>query len=177
MSGTRALAYTHDIVRGRTAVSMIGVVFFILATALGSYVRISVPGSPVPITLQTFFALMAGAVLGRKLGLASMIGYLAFGGVFLAGPTGGYVVGFAVAAYLTGYLLERRVPAIVSFAAGSAAIYACGAAWLALAYAFSPLHAVTLGVLPFVPGDLVKIVLAALIYSKISKRTKEIFSV
>lgn len=176
MNNVSVLTYNREIIASKRAVAMIGVVFFILATALGAFVRVPVPGSPVPITLQTFFALLAGAVLGRKLGLAAMVGYLALGGVFLAGPTGGYAVGFAVAAYLAGLLTERGVPAIVTFAAGDIVILACGAAWLSFAYGFNPLHAVTAGVLPFVPGDLVKLVLAVIVYRKISKRAREIFS-
>lgn len=176
MNGTKALAYKNDIVTSRPVVSMIGVVFFLLATTLGAYVRIPVIGSPVPITLQTFFVLMSGAVLGKRLGLVSMLGYLAFGGAFLAGPTGGYLIGFAVAAYLVGALVERQVPAIAAFVAGTAVIYFCGAAWLVSVYRFSLPQSFACGVLPFIAGDVLKIALAVTLYSRIAGRSKEIFN-
>jgi len=176
MSRTQALAYNTDIIKNRNAVAMIGVVFFVLATTLGAYVRIPVPGSPVPITLQTFFVLLSGAVLGRKLGLAAMLGYLAVGGAFLLGPTGGYVIGFAVAAYLVGLLTERHVPAMASFIVGTIAIYLCGSAWLACTYRLGLVQTVTAGVLPFVPGDAIKIIAAVALYSRIATRTREIFN-
>ena len=177
MTNTKTIAYNNDIVRSKAAVAAIGVTFFIVATMLGAYVRIPVPGTPVPITLQTFFALLAGAVLGKRLGFISMLGYVAIGGAWLAGPTGGYIVGFAAAAYLVGALIERHVPALVAFIAGSVAVYTCGVSWLVLAYKLPLAGAFSVGILPFIPGDLVKIAVAALVFSRIAKRTKEIFSV
>jgi biotin transport system substrate-specific component len=112
MSHANVLPYNKEFISSKKAVAAIGVTFFVLATALSAYVRIPVPGSPVPITLQTFFVLLAGAVLGRKLGAASQIGYVILGAVglpifqgagygiaYLFGPTGGYLMGFAAAAY------------------------------------------------------------------------------
>ena len=176
MSGSRALTYSTDIIKSKSAVAMIGVVFFMLATTLGAYVRIPVPGSPVPITLQTFFVLMCGAVVGRRLALVSMLGYLALGGVAIAGPTGGYLVGFAASAFLVGMLIERRVSPLVSFVAGTIVIYACGFAWLTLIYHLGAVPAFSAGILPFIPGDVLKVIAAVTLYSRISARTKEIFN-
>lgn len=176
MTTTNTIAYNNDIIKGRGAVAAIGVVFFIVATMLGAYVRIPVPGSPVPITLQTFFVLLSGAVLGKRLGFLSMAGYLILGGAVLIGPTTGYLIGFILASYLIGLLLERRHSAITAFIIGNMALLLCGAFWLMYAYKMNPVSGLSLGVLPFLPGDAVKLTAAALIYSKISKRTKEIFS-
>jgi len=175
MTNAKALVYSNDIVRGKRAVAAIGVVFFIVATALGAYVRIPVPGSPIPITLQTFFVLLSGAVLGRRLGALSMAGYLVFGGAALIGPTSGYLVGFIFASYIIGLMLHGRNSAITAFIVGNVTLLACGASWLICAYKMNPVSALSLGVLPFILGDAVKLAAAVLIYSKISKRTKEIF--
>ena len=175
MTKIRALALNKDIIRNRAAISAIGVSFFIVATMLSAYVRIPVPGTAVPITLQTLFALLAGAALGKRLGALSMFGYALIGGAWLAGPTGGYILGFITAAYLVGLLAERNVPVILSFIVGSVAIYVCGASWLVFAYKLSPAVALQAGVLPFIPGDLAKLAIATVLYSRIAKRTKEIF--
>ena len=193
MNATHSLSYNTDIITGKRAVASIGVAFFVFATVLGAFVRIPVAGSPVPITLQTFFVLLAGAVLGRRLGAASQAVYLvlgaaglpifqgsAFGMSYLSGPTGGYLVGFAAAAYVVGLLTAGARPSmarcIVSFAAGSLVIYACGATWLAYLYRMSFTSAVSAGVLPFVPGDIVKVLVAAMIYSRIAGRSRQLFS-
>ena len=135
--------------------------------------------TPVPITGQTFAVLLVGAAYGPVLGAASLAAYLLLGvaGVPLyadhrhgwdvfSGATGGYIVGFVLAAALTGYLAERGwdkrfATSVTMMLTGSVVIYACGAAWL-----HHWLHAswnTTLvdGVYPFVPVDLVKLYLAA----------------
>lgn len=179
---TYDLTYNKDIITGKKASAAIGVAFFVLATMLGSYVRIPVAGSPVPITLQTFFVLLAGAVLGRRLGAASQIGYIMLGAAgipYLLGPTGGYIAGFVAAAYAVGYLTRSTKPSmarlIASFAAGSMIIYFFGALWLMYSYKMSASLAFSAGVLPFIPGDAAKVLLAAVIYSGISKRADQIF--
>lgn len=176
MTNTKTLVHNNDIIKGRRAAAVIGVTFFIMATILGAYVRIPVPGSPIPITLQTFFVLLSGAVLGKRLGFLSMAGYFVFGGVTLLGPTFGYLIGFAAASYLIGAMLDRRHSAIAAFIAGDITLLLCGAFWLICVYNVSPVSALSLGVLPFITGDVVKLSVAAIIYSKISKRTNEIFN-
>lgn len=185
---SHTLTHTKEIAAGKSLTAFIGVVFFVLATALGAYVRIPVPGSPVPITLQTFFVILSAAVLGLRLGLVSQISYIALGifgvPVFhsgaMLGPTGGYIVGFAAAACVVGYLARLRSTsaayAMAIFAAGSLVIYAFGAAWLVYLYGINIAGAVSVGILPFIPGDVAKILLAAIIYSGISRRAKALFS-
>lgn len=191
---THVLDYNKDIINNKTAIAAIGVVFFVLATALGAYVRIPVNGSPVPITLQTFFVLLSGAMLGRKLGSFSQFAYFilgvsglpifqaaGFGTAYLLGPTTGYLIGFIFAAYSVGRIIEFRPKdtlwAAISFIIGSLIIYGFGAAWLVYIYKISFIKAVSIGILPFVPGDIIKISLATIIYSRISQRSKNIFSV
>ena len=112
---------SKEIVIDRTATRAIGLFCFIILTALGAYVRIPLPFTPVPITLQTFFVLLSGAVLGRKWGSASQMGYLLLGIVglpvfagagagfaYLFGPTGGYIIGFIVASWLVGRIIHQK---------------------------------------------------------------------
>ncbi|WP_448605437.1 biotin transporter BioY [Thermoflexus hugenholtzii] len=151
-----------------------------LLTALMARVEIPLPFTPVPITGQTFAVLLVGAALGSRRGALSMAVYLLEGAlglpVFaggaaglarLRGPTGGYLIGFIAAAFVTGWLAERgwdRRPATTALAmlAGNAVIYLFGLPWLArfVGGFLGPKGALALGLLPFVPGDLLKLLLA-----------------
>jgi biotin transport system substrate-specific component len=148
-----------------------------LLVALMAQVSIPLPFSPVPITGQTFAVLLVGAALGARRGAASLLLYLLEGAVGLPifaggmagpavflGPTGGYLVGFVAAAWLVGALagrgLDRRLPlSLLAFLAGEIAIFLCGAA--VLTFHVGPANALPLGVIPFIPGELIKIALAA----------------
>jgi biotin transport system substrate-specific component len=147
------------------------VVFFAACTAAGAHMRVRLPFSPVPITGQTFFVLLSGALLGRRLGAASQVLYGGMGLLWpaaLAGPltaTAGYIVGFCVAAYTVGVIVGQsrsfwRVAG--AMAVGSLVIYVLGTAWLAGATGSLQI-AVLQGVLPFVPGDALKLLAAAVI--------------
>ena len=145
--------------------------------ALAAQIRIPLPFSPVPVTGQTFAVLLVAAALGR-LGVASLAAYLGLGAVglpvfaggatglaYMGGPTGGYLVGFLLAAAVVGYAAERqwdrRLPtSLLAMLAGEVLIYACGVAWLArFPLSVSVWQA---GLFPFIPGDVFKLVLAAL---------------
>jgi biotin transport system substrate-specific component len=157
----------------------VGVAVCALLTALGAQIRIPLPWTPVPLTLQTFFVPLAGAALGPVLGAGSQLLYLAVGLAGLpvfaggaAGPavlwgaTAGYLAGFPLAAWGAGAFLRRSpgpsLPRIgLAIALGMAAIYACGAAWLVIGLHASLGQALTAGVLPFLPGDAVKAIAAA----------------
>ena len=145
--------------------------------ALSAQVALPLPYSPVPVTGHTFAVLAIGAALGRVRGAAAVLAYLAQGAsglpVFaggaagpatLIGPTGGYLIGFLPGAWLCGALAERgwdrRVGgAIAAMLIGNAAIFAVGLLWLARYVGAS--NAPALGLWPFLPGEIVKIVLAA----------------
>jgi len=141
-------------------------------------VRIPLPFTPVPLTGQTFAVLLSGIALGSRRGMASMLFYLVVGvlglPVFaggasglatLGGPTGGYLVGFIGAAFVVGYLAERRLDRKIRsvwlvFLAGELVIYLFGLPWLSL---FVGVHKVLIaGLLPFLPGDILKLVAATL---------------
>jgi biotin transport system substrate-specific component len=150
-----------------------------LLIALAAQLRVALPFSPVPITGQTFAVLLLGALYGSKRGPATVATYLALGvmglpvfaggtsGVArLIGPTAGYLVGFLVGAFVVGSLSERgwdRRPwtAAASMFIGSAAIYATGVLWLSKFVGWPAV--LSTGVLPFLPGDVLKIALATLL--------------
>jgi biotin transport system substrate-specific component len=165
----------------RTRVNTIAlVVGFALLTALLAQIEFPLWFTPVPITGQTLAVLLAGAALGARLGAMSQALYVALGAVgfpfysggdggweVVTGATGGYLVGFVVAAALVGYLAERGqdrtvVTALVAFLAGSAVIYLFGVTWLAASLDVGATEAMELGLVPFVIGDLLKIALAGL---------------
>jgi biotin transport system substrate-specific component len=167
--------------KGMVYASMFGAM-----TAVGAL--ISIPLQPVPVTLQTFFLYLAGALLGGRLGALSQITYVLLGvlglpvfsggkaglGV-LMGPTGGYLAGFIVAAYVIGKLVETRKDPrfswlVLSMLAGGCIVYALGVLQLMVVAGLSPAKAVTAGVLPFVPGDILKIAAAAAVALKIRGR-------
>jgi len=155
-------------------------VLFALFTALMAQLVIPLPFTPVPITGQTFAVLLTGALLGSRLGAVSMILYVALGAVGLPfyaggahgmqvvfGATGGYLLGFIVADFVVGRLaelrwdrsLQRSLPAM---AAGQAVIYALGLIGLGLALHW-PANLLQLGLTPFLIGDAIKLVAAALL--------------
>lgn len=162
---------------------MIYAALFGAATAAGAYMIIPFP--LVPITLQTFFLYLAASLLGGHLAALSQIVYLLLGVIglpvfaggkagigVLFGPTGGYLLGFVAAAYIVGKLSQgRNKPGlgrlIVSMLAGTLVIYICGLTQLSLVADLSVPKALSVGVLPFLPGDAIKITAAAVVTVKI----------
>jgi biotin transporter BioY len=151
------------------------VVAFSLFTAAAA--QVSIPIGPVPITGQTFAVTLTGALLGSRLGAMSMIVYLLEGASGLPffsnggsgimnflGPTGGYLVSFPAAAFVTGAFAEhgwdkRFLSAAAAMTIGSIVILLAGWAWLS--QLMPPAVAYRAGVEPFIIGDIVKIILAA----------------
>jgi biotin transporter BioY len=152
-------------------------VVFSLLTALAA--QIVIPIGPVPITGQTFAVLLTGALLGSRLGAMAMIIYLVEGAVGLPffygghggighilGPTGGYLVAFPAAAFITGAFAEngwdkRFFTAIAAMAVGSIVILLAGWLWFSVLMHTDALAAFKVSVLPHLPGDIIKIFLAA----------------
>jgi biotin transport system substrate-specific component len=153
------------------------VVAFSLLTALAA--QVVIPTGPIPITGSTFAVLLTGALLGSRLGAMAMIVYLIegvsglpffYGGqgglAHLLGPTGGYLVAFPAAAFITGAFAEngwdkRFSTAVVAMAVASIVILLSGLAWFSVLTHTSPLVAFQVSVLKFIPGDIIKILLAA----------------
>jgi biotin transport system substrate-specific component len=174
-----------DIVTSRPLRRAIGVVAFAAATAFGAKVAIPLPGTPVPFTLQPLFVLLAGAVLGSRLGARSQMLYLlagvaglpvfAAGGgaAYLLGPTGGYLMAYPAAAWLAGLGARRGAGRLLAgLVAALAAIYAGGLIWLAVVGSMTA--AVALGVAPFLLADLVKVGIAFLVARRVGGRAGEL---
>jgi biotin transport system substrate-specific component len=152
---------------GRASVISYSAAFIGLIT-LGSW--ISIPFFPIPLTLQTLFILLAGTVMKRSavipvtlylilgtLGLPLFHNGLSGIGVLL-GPTGGYLAGFVPAALVTGLLYEKASKKlhVAGLVLSLAAIYGCGIAWLCWSTGMGITAAVLIGLIPFLPGDILK---------------------
>ena len=158
------------------AVLVLGGAVFVAAAA---QIVIPLPFTPVPISGVTFAVLLVGASYGAARGGITLAFYLLLGllgaSVFapgeteglarILGPTGGYLLSYPLVAWLTGRLAERRwdrrfSSAALAMLAGSALIYAIGLPWLAVALGTGLRETLALGLLPFIPGDLLKLALA-----------------
>ncbi len=140
-------------------------------TAVGAYIH--VPIGPVPIVLSTLFVLLSGLLLGSRWGLASMALYLFVGAIGMPvfsggrggfahflGPTGGYLFGYVLASWLTGFIAERSrgifILEIFSVIMGELAIYSLGLPWLKMVTQMSWSKTLLVGMVPFLIGDAVK---------------------
>lgn len=147
-------------------------------TAVGAYIH--VPIGLVPVVLQNLFVLLAGLLLGSRWGIMSIGIYLLVGAIGLpvfsgggggiahfAGPTGGYLLGFALAAFVTGFIAERSAERaagyILAVIAGSIMIYICGVPWLKVVTGMSWTKAAMVGMVPFLAGDIVKATVALIL--------------
>ncbi len=168
------------------------IALFAALTAVGSLIKIPLGFTPVPITLQVFFVLFAGLILGPVRGALALLAYLVIGAVgipvfaggtggfqSIVGPSGGYLYGFVVAAFVVG-LVARSIKgdrpmvlagsALLAGIAGVLVIYVFGAGHMMLTMSLSPAKAFTLGVAPFIPVDLAKAVVVTIIYVAIAQR-------
>lgn len=150
-------------------------------------ISLVLPISPVPISLGTFSIFFAIYVLGMKRGTASLALYILLGLVGLPvfsgftggvgkllGPTGGYILGYLFLAVISGYIVDRwrsnRIFCFVGFALGTLVCYMFGTIWLAFQASISFSQALAAAVLPFIPGDLIKLILAMLLGAQVRKR-------
>ena len=147
--------------------------------------KVQVPFWPVPMTLQTLAVLMIGATLGARMAGATLLAYLAEGAVglpvfasgaglaYMAGPTGGYLLGFLLAAVFVGLAADRGwlrggVPVAAVMFAAMALIYLPGVAWLAALIGAE--KAVAGGLIPFLPAEAFKLALAVLLARPLARR-------
>lgn len=152
---------------------------------------IPLPFSPVPISLTNFAIFLAIFVLGMKSGTISFIIYLLLGAIgvpvfssfrgglqVLAGPTGGYLIGFIFLALIIGFALDhfdrKLVPTIIGMIIGMAVCYAFGTVWLAKLLSLSFKEGLMMGVIPYLAGDAAKIIIAAIVGPKLYGATQKI---
>lgn len=153
------------------------IVFSLFIAAAAQF---SIQVGPIPITGQSFAVLLTGALLGSRLGAAAVIAYLIEGAIGLPffapggapgiarffGPTGGYLIAFPAAAFITGAFAEfgwdKNYPqAVAAMAIGSLIIFAGGWAWYSIVTNTPAVAAFQIAVLPYLPGDVIKIALGA----------------
>jgi biotin transport system substrate-specific component len=159
---------------------------FAALISIGAYIAIPIPGTPVPIVLQNMFILLAGFVLGPWWGLAAVIFYLVLGAAGLpvfsggtgglvrfAGPTGGYLFGFIPAVVVFGLISklskQRWYFNFVAGVVGMAIVYGLGVARLKAVLGVDWAKALTMGLIPFIPGDIAKIAVASVLAPQILK--------
>lgn len=184
--------FKREIILNKTACRFIGVTAFIFLTALSAFVRIPLPFTPVPVTLQTLFVLLSGAFLGANLGGISQVGYILLGtlglsiftgvgsGVlYILGPTGGYLAGFVLASiFVAKFINSARnnfLAVFFLFCLADLVLLTSGMLWLKISLSLNTAKALMIGILPFIPGDLLKAFAAAMIYVKFGSRAREIF--
>jgi biotin transport system substrate-specific component len=183
---TDTLLSTWTSTTDMSAATRVAAVFLIAAaTAVGAQISVPLGFTPVPLVMGDMVVLLGGAALGSRLGLAAQVLYLAAGiaglPVFAAsatlpqgplrllGPTGGYLMAYPLAAFLTGYLAERGfdrryTTSVLAMAAGYVVIFTFGVSWLALfawpaALGFDA--ALRAGFYPFMLGAACKLLLGA----------------
>lgn len=162
---------------------MIYASLFGAGTAVGAL--ITIPLSAIPITLQTLFLYIAAGLLGGRLGALSQFVYILLGIIglpvfsngqagfgILLGKSGGYIIGFLLASFLIGKLIEvKKKPGPLwiglSMVIGTIVIYILGVAQLSYVMKLSILKAASVGALPFIIGDLLKIIVAVIITLKV----------
>ena len=178
---TAAPVLATPLVSRSKTLALVGVIGFAALTAVAAQFSFLIPPIEVPFTLQTAAVLLSGGVLGARLGMAAQALYVAVGAfglpVFaegrggvdaLRGATGGYLVGFVIAAYFTGRLAENRhdrqvLSGFAAFLVGSLVIYAFGVIGLMVNLEMTIGNAIAQGVVPFVFWDVLKALAAGLV--------------
>ena len=176
----------------RTAERLGAVAFVTALTAVAAQISVPLPFTPVPLTFQAMAVLVGGAALGSRLGMASQVLYLALGiaglPVFAAsptlapgparllGPTGGYLMAYPLAAFVTGWLAERGfdrryVTAVAAMSCGLAVVFAGGVLWLARVV--QPVSAaLAAGFYPFIVEDVIKLLVAGAVMPGLWRLTR-----
>ncbi len=172
----------------RAPARAVAVLAAVALTAAAAQFTMPVPFTAVPFTLTPLVVMLTGAALGSRLGFLTQALYLLAGAMGLAvfapsailppgalrltGPTGGYLLAYPIAAFVTGWLAERGwdrryVTSCASMLAGLAVIFAGGVSWLAVAFGQSLPVALSQGFTPFILADLVKVAVAAAILPQV----------
>lgn len=184
-----SITFKENVIMNEKISAIVGCFTFVILMTIGAYVRLPLFFTPVPITLQTFFVLLSGAMLGKKLGALSQAAYVSLGALGLPifqgygygmahvfGPTGGYLLGFILASYIVGSLLRNDDPeqglfgVFFAMITGLAVIYLFGVAWVKLFLGTSFSASLILGLYPFIPGEVLKVAAASYMYKGLRNR-------
>lgn len=160
----------------------------LFAALIGAASQIALPIQPVPVNLALLAVVSAGALLGAKYGTLSVVVYILLGAVgmpvfagfrgglsVLTGVTGGYIVGYAATAFVTGLVCQKTkktLPVFLGMFVGTALCNAIGTAWFCLITGSSVTASISVCVLPYIPGDIFKIIGGIFIFKKFNKHIK-----
>jgi biotin transport system substrate-specific component len=165
-------------------IKALAVLLAVVVTSAAAQFSVPLPFTPVPLVFTPLAVLVCGAVLGSRLGFAAQVAYLAAGiaglpvfapsvtlppgALRLLGPTGGYLMAYPIAAFVTGYLAERGwdrryVTSLAAMLIGLAVIFVGGVSWLAATVTHSLPLALTAGLYWFVVLDVLKVVAGAMV--------------
>jgi biotin transport system substrate-specific component len=177
------LSMPNDALRTRTSLRKAAVLVAAGSFALAISAKLQVPFWPVPMTMQSLVVLLIGLALGSRLGAATILAYLAEGFVglpvfagatagpgYMAGPTGGYLLGFLLAAAFVGWLAERGASRgfgrlAATLALGHVVLFVPGVLWLAVLFGWS--KAVAVGVTPFIAASILKTALGVVLVAAV----------
>lgn len=185
------IALKRELILSKQICRVCLVCFSVILMSLGAFVRIPLPFTPVPITLQTFFVLLSASLLGRKLSIIGQGAYVflgvlglpvftgsASGLVYLMSPTAGYLVGFILVSVFAAVSMKRIKQSYLSvmllFCVFSAVILLAGSLWLKVSLGISVTQALIIGFVPFIFGDFLKSIAATVVYLGLKKRVEEI---
>lgn len=176
---------------------------FTSLTAVGAYLSIPLPFTPVPVTLATLAAMLSGTLLGSKYGSISQIIYIFIGAVgvpvfhnftagigIITGPTGGYLLGYVAIAFFAGLYRNNRcssektihpnpsstVKLVFLLAAGNVICYTAGTLWFVISTGSSISAALLSCIVPFIPGDILKILVATFLTKRLKPVIQNYFS-
>jgi len=181
-----------ELILSRILLRALAAVFFLVAITLSAFVRIPLPFTPVPLTLQTFFVLLSAAFLGVRLGLFTQLSYIFLGVIglpvftgataglaYLCGPTAGYLLGFVAATLFIATFIKYAKSSIFSimaiFCFADLILLLCGSFWLKISLHLSLTKSLFIGFIPFLLGDILKALLAASLFFYLRPRIKEAF--
>jgi len=175
------------VVEDRRARAGVGVVAFVLATSFAAQVAVPLPWTPVPMTLQPLFVILAGAMLGPRLGAMAMALYVVLGAAgapvfsnggfglpWLLGPTGGYLIAAPAAAFVVGSFASKDAGWLRTAAAltlGVLTMYAGGLSQLLLVSGQGFANVLSMAVLPFIAGDVTKVLTALVLVRGVAPKS------
>jgi len=153
---------------------------FTVLIIIGAYIAIPLPGTPVPIVLQNMFIALAGLIMGPVMGLISVAAYLFLGAlgmpvfaggkggfVHFAGPTGGFLVSYLPAVFIYGFVSHLRKRSIffdlLALILGIVCVFTIGSLWLKIKLGMEWSKVMTIAVLPFLPGEVIKVAASSII--------------
>lgn len=164
---------------------------FAALTAVGAMIQIPLPFTPLPVSLATLSVMLAAGLLGPRYGSLAISVYILIGAIgipvfsnfsggvgIIAGPTGGYIIGYIAMTFVSGLLIHKkstketgvsRIGVILALALGNIVLYTIGTAWFIFQTNTQLIPALTMCVIPFLPGDLLKILASSLLIQKLKK--------